>query len=170
MNTRTFLISGIIAFLGEFLSPVQAQQIVGKLLDEKQEPVSFANVVLLSLPDSTFIQGTVTDEQGAFSMQINDNASKLLRVTYIGYDKLEKECTSGDVGTLSLISSAAMIEETVITASRAVHRLKNGNLVTDVANSLLSKEHSSMNLLKKIPGMTIVQGNLEVFGAGAPIV
>lgn len=170
MNTRTFLISGVIAFLGEFLSPVQAQQIVGKLLDEKQEPVSFANVVLLSLPDSTFIQGTVTDEQGVFSIQINDNASKLLRVTYIGYDKLEKECTSGDVGTLSLISSAAMIEETVITASRAVHRLKNGNLVTDVANSLLSKEHSSMNLLKKIPGMTIVQGNLEVFGAGSPIV
>lgn len=163
------ILSGI-AFIMGVVYPMQAQHIVGKVTDENQLPVSFANVVLLSLPDSSFIQGTITNDEGAFSIPIRDESLKVLRISYIGYDKMEKECAIGDVGTLSLISSSAMLEETLITASRTVHRLKDGNLVTDVANSLLSKEHSSMDVLKKIPGMTIVQGGLEVFGVGAPIV
>jgi len=32
----------------------QAQTISGKLVDEENRPLAYANVVLLSLPDSTF--------------------------------------------------------------------------------------------------------------------
>ena len=38
----------------------------GRVIDAKGEPVPFVNVVLLSLPDSTFVQGDMTDEQGFF--------------------------------------------------------------------------------------------------------
>ena len=33
----------------------------GRVLDEKGEPMPFVNVVLLSLPDSAFVQGATTD-------------------------------------------------------------------------------------------------------------
>ena len=36
----------------------------GRVLDEKGEPMPFVNVVLLSLPDSAFVQGATTDAQG----------------------------------------------------------------------------------------------------------
>ena len=36
----------------------------GRVIDEKGEPMPFVNVVLLSLPDSAFVQGGMTDEQG----------------------------------------------------------------------------------------------------------
>lgn len=170
MNTRTFLISGIIAFLGEFLSPVQAQQIVGKLLDEKQEPVSFANVVLLSLPDSTFIQGTVTDTQGQFVIKELNDAPKVLQVTYIGYDKIEKLCTTGDVGTLCLIPSAVMLDEAVVTAKRPMHVLKGSTLTTNIQNTLLSSVGTARDVLKRIPGLRVTDGSMEVFGKGVPLI
>lgn len=43
-----------------------AQQITGKIVDEHNNPLEFANIVLLSLPDSTFITGTVSDVNGHF--------------------------------------------------------------------------------------------------------
>lgn len=147
-----------------------AQVITGKVIDEKGNPLSFANVVLLSLPDSSFVQGTTTDKQGAFQIKAETNSNKMVQVSYLGYETLYKKCDTSEVGELTLLPSTLFIHETVITASRTVYRLKNGNLLTDVAHSPLSKEHSSMDVLKKIPGMTIVQGNLEVFGCGSPVV
>ena len=41
------------------------QDVDGKVTDENGQPLPNVNVVLLS-PDSTFVQGTVTDEQGSF--------------------------------------------------------------------------------------------------------
>ena len=47
---------------------VDAQSVSGSLVDEKGNPVSFANVVLLSSKDSSFVQGTISNEQGIFSI------------------------------------------------------------------------------------------------------
>lgn len=162
----------LICFLMFFgsLETTLAQEITGKVIDESGKPLSFANVVLLSLPDSSFVLGSTTDEQGNFQVKAETYSNKLVQVSYLGYETLYEKCSTFDLGELTLLPSALSIDETVITASRTVHRLKNGNLLTDVANSPLNKEHSSMDMLKKIPGMTIVQGNLEVFGAGSPVV
>ena len=40
----------------------------GRVIDEKGEPMPFVTVVLLSLPDSAFVQGAMTDEQGMFKI------------------------------------------------------------------------------------------------------
>ena len=47
---------------------MNAQSISGKLVDEKNEPLAYANVVLLSIPDSTFVSGTISDEMGGFRL------------------------------------------------------------------------------------------------------
>ena len=44
---------------------MQAQTLSGKLVDEKNAPLAYANVVLLQA-DSTFVSGTITDEMGDF--------------------------------------------------------------------------------------------------------
>ena len=45
---------------------LKTQDFGGRVIDEKGEPMPFVNVVLLSLPDSAFVQGAMTDEQGVF--------------------------------------------------------------------------------------------------------
>lgn len=58
---------GLVLFAGTFaFQELTAQNISGKLVDENNQPLPYANVVLLSLPDSTFISGTISNENGSF--------------------------------------------------------------------------------------------------------
>ena len=63
---------------------VSAQAINGKLIDENSQPLPYANVVLLSLPDSTFVTGIVSGEDGTFTLQA-EQPNLLLRVSSVGY-------------------------------------------------------------------------------------
>lgn len=50
---------------------LQAQvTVTGKVIDEQQQPVPYANIVLLSLPDSAFVAGSISNEEGAFSLNV----------------------------------------------------------------------------------------------------
>jgi len=61
-------------------SEIAAQTVSGKLIDENKQPLPYANVVLLSLPDSTFVTGTVTAEDGTFSLNTTIQ-NQLVRIT-----------------------------------------------------------------------------------------
>ena len=39
----------------------KSQDVGGRVINENGQPLPFVNVVLLSLPDSAFVQGAVTD-------------------------------------------------------------------------------------------------------------
>ena len=52
---------------------LQAQvTVTGKVIDEQQQPVPYANIVLLSLPDSAFVAGSISNEEGAFSLNVKE--------------------------------------------------------------------------------------------------
>ena len=57
----------------------------GRVIDENGEPMPFVNVVLLSLPDSAFVQGATTDMDGVFKI-VTDVNQGLLKVTSVGYE------------------------------------------------------------------------------------
>ena len=59
----------------------------GQVIDENGEPMPFVNVVLLSMPDSSFVQGAITDEQGKFNI-VTDINEGLLKVACVGYETL----------------------------------------------------------------------------------
>ena len=46
---------------------IDAQSVSGLLVDEKGNPVSFANVVLLSSKDSSFVAGTISKNMANIS-------------------------------------------------------------------------------------------------------
>lgn len=59
----------IIALSMYLPSVVSAQSVEGTVFDEKGSPVEFANVVAFTLPDTTFLSGTMTDSLGHFSVE-----------------------------------------------------------------------------------------------------
>ena len=83
MKTLKF-ITFTAALLMTFSALAQNQNLVGHITDENGEPMPFVNVMLLSLPDSTFVQGAVTDEQGTFHLPTDKNDG-LLKVSCVGY-------------------------------------------------------------------------------------
>ena len=162
MNRRiAFLCACLLATLA-----LQAQTLTGKLLDEKNQPLPYANIVLLSLPDSAFVTGCVSAEDGTFRLNAAcDN--RLIRISSIGYATLYKECTGQDLGTLQLQPDAQMLGEVVVKADMPKVRLKGDAQVTTVQGSILEKAGTGNDLLNKLPGVSADDGAVNVFGSGA---
>ena len=144
----------------------QAQTLTGKLLDENNQPLPYANIVLLSLPDSAFVAGCVSADDGTFSLNASCDR-RVIRISSIGYATLYKECTGQDLGTLQLQPDARMLGEVVVKADLPKVRLKGDAQVTTVQGSILEKAGTGNDLLNKLPGVSADDGAVNVFGSGA---
>lgn len=68
---------------------LSAQRVSGKLIDENSQPLPYANVVLLSLPDSAFVSGTVSGEDGIFTLEATSQ-NQIVKISSIGYKTVYK--------------------------------------------------------------------------------
>lgn len=147
-----------------------AQTIGGKITDEQNQPVEFANVVLLSQQDSSFVQGTISREDGSFQMAITARQPYILKVSSVGYQTFYRNVHTGENSNIILNSDAVMLGETVITAQRPAYQIKDGSLITRIENSILSKAGTGNDVLKHIPGVQEKDGEFSIFGKGAPVI
>ena len=149
---------------------MQAQNISGKVVDETNQSVPYANVVQLS-QDSTFLGGCVTDENGAFQMAKVQNAA-LLKVSFVGYiDKwLPLSGTQTNLGTIQLELDAVSLKEVTVSAGLPDVYFKGDAQVTTVENSILAEVGAADDVLGKIPGIVKNNDKLTVFGKGEPLV
>ena len=152
------------------LGYIMGQNITGCLVDDNKAPISYANVVLLSLPDSIFLGGVVTDDSGYFCFEKPDSRGKLVRISSIGYETAEFLLTKRELGTLILKTATMMLDEAVVVGRRPTYSLKQGTLTTNVENTLLSSLGTANDVLKRVPGLQINDGNVTVFGKGTPLI
>ncbi len=146
-----------------------AQTFTGRVVDEKQAPVLFANVVLLNGSDSAFVAGTTTGDDGFFN--ISGNASKpILKISYLGYKTRMLDATSHNLGSITLEPETTMLGEVVVKAQRPAFKLTTEGLKTEVENTLLSKVGTAKAVLENLPGVQRKKDGIEVFGKGTPLI
>lgn len=87
MNYKKFYLNKFLIISLLFTSVTTfSQSIKGKIVDSNsQEALSFANVAVMSIPDSSIITGTVSDEEGRFLVAIPDG-KLFARISLIGYE------------------------------------------------------------------------------------
>ena len=147
-----------------------AQNITGKIVDENNSPLDFVNVVLLKA-DSTYITGTVTDENGVFLFNEKQVSPKLLKVSSIGYTTQTLNIPStGNFGIITLNPESIMLREVVVKSNRPVTSIKGDALVTNVAGSQLEHAGTANDVLTQVPMVLGRDGNFEVFGKGSPAI
>ena len=165
MNKRT-----LITFLCfSAITPMMAQDIKGKIVDEKGEPLAFANVVLLNRQDSAFVKGVVSGEEGHFAIDSACN-NGIIKVTSVGYKTAWKDCTGENAGVIKMVANSKVLGEVVVKSSLPKTILKNGGMTTTVAGSVLEKAGTMEHLLDRIPNVSAQNGNINVFGRGEPII
>ena len=165
MNKRT-----LITFLCfSAITPMMAQDIKGKIVNEKGEPLAFANVVLLNRQDSAFVKGVVSGEDGHFAFDSACN-NGIIKVTSVGYKTAWKDCTGENAGVIKMVANSKVLGEVVVKSSLPKTILKNGGMTTTVAGSVLEKAGTMEHLLDRIPNVSAQNGNINVFGRGEPII
>lgn len=125
---------------------VNAQRISGSLVDEKGNPVSFANVVLLSSKDSSFVQGTISNEQGIFSID-QTSGNNILRISCLGFIPVTKAYAQFPV-TIVMYEDVNLLGEVVVKGNRPSYKLTAEGLQTHVQGTVLSKMGTAEDVLK----------------------
>ena len=157
-----FVLTGIILPVS-----LSAQTVSGKLIDENSQPLPYANVVLLSLPDSAFVNGTISGEDGSFTLE-STSENQIVKISSIGYKTVCKPVSPANIGIVQLVSDAQQLGEVVVKADLPKTRVKGDAMVTTVAGSILENAGTGNDLLNKIPGVSASEGDIQVFGAGTP--
>ena len=136
----------------------------GRVVDEKGEPMPYVNVVLLSLPDSTFVQGAMTDEQGMFKI-VTDVNNGLFKVTSVGYQTLY--INADENLTIQMKEDAQLLSEVVVSGQLPKTHVKGDAMRTTVAGTILEKAGTVSDALSKIPSLEAERdGAVKVLGRG----
>ena len=136
----------------------------GRVIDEKGEPMPYVNVVLLSLPDSAFVQGGMTDEQGMFKI-VTDVNDGLFKVTSVGYQTLY--INAGEGLTIQMKEDTQLLKEVVVKSQLPKTHVKGDAMRTTVAGTILEKAGTVSDALSKIPSLEAERdAAVKVLGRG----
>ena len=152
------------AIMMTMMSFAKTQDFGGRVLDEKGEPMPYVNVVLLSLPDSAFVQGAMTDEQGMFNI-VTDIKQGLFKVTSVGYQTLYIKV--GQDLTIQMKEDTQLLSEVVVKGQLPKTHAKGDAMRTTVAGTILEKAGTVSDALGKIPSIETERGgSVTVLGRG----
>ncbi len=136
----------------------------GTVIDEKGEPMPFVNVVLLSLPDSSFVQGAMTDDQGHFLISTLKNDG-LLRVSSIGYETQYLSPVDGLI--VKMNEATLMLGEVVVKSQLPKTHVKGEAMRTTVEGTILEKAGTVADALARVPSLEAERdGAVKVLGRG----
>lgn len=144
-----------------------AQSISGCVIDEQAQPMPFANVVLVNRADSAFIAGTVTKDDGTFSIS-TDIQDGLLKVTSVGYTTKYLDARTGNVGDIQMQPDTKELGEVVVKGERPQYKMTTGGMTVDIQNSLLKDVGTADDVLSMLPQVQGGDGNFTVFAKGTP--
>ena len=136
----------------------------GLVVDEEGEPMPYVNVVLLSLPDSVFVQGAMTDEHGVFKIVTNVN-NGVFKVSSVGYQTLY--INAGEGITIQMKEDTQILGEVVVKSQLPKTHAKGDAMRTTVAGTILEKAGTVSDALSKIPSLEAERdGAVKVLGRG----
>ena len=153
------------------------ERFVGRVVDtETNQPVPFATVRLLALPDSTLLGGGATDAIGKFQLSVSvptvtKAKSLLLQVSYIGYKpvfhpiSISRKSTSYELGNINLTPESYALDEAVV-VGQAPMAVTEGDTTVFNASAYRTPEGSMLEeLVKQLPGSEIdADGKLLIHG------
>ena len=143
----------------------KAIEIRGMVMNEKNEPMPYCNVLLLT-SDSTFVNGCVTKEDGSFLMMGEEGRPYLIKASYIGYVTTTQALEARNL--IQLLPDALALEEVTVTAERPLIEPSANGLKANVIGTSLAKMGTAGEMLSHLPFVTGKDGSFTILGHGTP--
>lgn len=150
-----------------FAITTYAAEVTGKVVDlGTKQPIDFANVG--AMQGDNLVTGAVTDESGAFVLELKDGNYTLV-VSFMGYIDQRKEIVVADkplnVGRISLREDAKMLQDVEVVGQGSSMRFELDRKVFTVDQNIASAGASVTDVLENIPSVDVDQeGNIALRG------
>lgn len=178
---RNFFSLMVVLFVASYnvnaQTPIPASlKITGKVADiATGKPIEYASVVLLKQADSSMVTGAYTTPTGTFSLNNITPGIYVVRVTFMGYEKLEKavRVTEGKntfAGTLRLQPAGKVLNAVEIKAEKPAFSMQIDRQVFDAGNMINAEGGTGTDILKNIPSVDVdIDDNITLRGKSVTI-
>lgn len=154
------------------ISNAQTSVTVSGLVKDKntKSVLSFVNVVLKTEKDSTFISGTVTNEEGRFSLSKIKSGNYYLEVSFIGYKTTKQTLFVGnlaeflDIKSIELEEETATLQEVVVTRKTSESSAVMGKKTFSLKDNISQNGGSVLQAMQNLPSVTVQDGKVQLRG------
>jgi len=149
----------------------QEFELSGKVVNQVNDPLAFANVLLYRSSDSTQVQGVSANEEGDFLFERIPAGLYLLRASYVSqlsdYVLLDVQADVR-IGAIVLKEETNELGEVVVSAKKPVLKRQADRLVFQVENTVIS-QGNTLDILKNTPGLISNAEGFSIRGQGATV-
>ncbi|MDP4814690.1 MAG: TonB-dependent receptor, partial [Saprospiraceae bacterium] len=132
--------------------------------------LSYVNIVLKTEKDSAFVTGTVSNEEGRFTLSNIKPSNYFLEISYIGYVTKKQSIYVGslseflDVATIELNEDIKTLDEVVISAKQDEVGSKMDKKTFKVEDNISQSGGSVLQTMQNLPGVTVQDGKVQLRG------
>lgn len=131
----------------------------GKLKNKGNNPVEYANCVLLNSSDSTLVKAAISDENGKFVFENLEPGNFLFMTSQVGYKSYSSPVnfTGSDflLPDITLDDGVVNLKEANIVATKPLIEHQVDKTVVNVENTIVNTGSTAIEILKRSPGITV---------------
>jgi outer membrane receptor protein involved in Fe transport len=135
-------------------------------------PISYVSILIKTKKDSSFVGGTITNEEGRFTLSGIKSGTYLMEALLGGYVKHQQEIIVGtlsaylDLGNIELFENVNKLTDVIVTASKQKDGVneKMDKKVFAVGNNISQVGGSVLQAMQNLPGVTVQDGKVQLRG------
>ncbi len=165
----------ILFFINLFFTNSFAQNntvsISGLIKNKSDKTVlSYVNVVLKNEKDSVFITGTVSNEEGRFTLSNIKPGNYFLEISFIGFVTKKQLLYIGslsnylDISAIELAEDITTLSEVVVAAKQDEVSNKMDKKTFSVQDNISQNGGSVLQAMQNLPGVTVQEGKVQLRG------
>lgn len=130
----------------------------------------YVNVILKTEKDSTFVSGTVSNEEGRFSLSKIKSGNYILVVSYLGYITHKQSLFVGnlseflDINVIELKENITSLQEVVVTAKTAEISERMDKKTFSLKDNISQSGGSVLQAMQNLPSVTVQDGKVQLRG------
>ncbi len=155
----------LLLFCLTFSMPALAQ-IQGTIHDRNNQPLSFANILLINQKDSSIVTGMMSTDVGTFSITNFNPGKYLIKSSMIGYKSIlskpfEIKSSKDHVHIQPMVAEedSKLLENIDIVAKKPIYEQQIDRMVVNVDKSITSVGGTALDVLEKSPGVIVNRQN-----------
>ncbi len=136
------------------------RRLIGRLIDEKGQPLEYANIIVMDPRDSTQLTHGVSNASGIFVIPV-EREKVIARISHVGYKTVYKPCKTVRIGTIKMEPEITRLQETVVTAPiMQVARDGTNYTIYNLGGTIMGNAGNALDLLRWAPGIMIDVGDV----------